>query len=163
VSSPSTRIRKTNEDEIPTIVHLINLAYSVENFARGDRISEAVAQNKLLEPESTFLVVEEQAPDAARLMGAVFVVVRGDRGYFGPLAVDPAAQGRGLGKALVAAAEAYCRDRHCRRVDLDVVNIREELLTFYRSLGYEVTGRADYPRPERLNRPVHLVLMSKQL
>ena len=89
--------------------------------------------------------------------------VREDRGYFGMLAVDPACQGRGFGRALVRAAEAHCKAMGCGVMDLDVVDLRRELTTFYASLGYEATGESPYPHPEYTKRPVRLIHMSKTL
>jgi GNAT superfamily N-acetyltransferase len=51
------------------------------------------------------------------------------------LAVDPAHQGKGLGRAMVKSAENYCRQQRCKAMDLSVLSLRPELLPFYRKLG----------------------------
>ena len=43
------------------------------------------------------------------------------------LSIDPARQGHGLGRQLIAAAEAHCRNAGCREMELEVVNLRTEL------------------------------------
>ena len=91
------------------------------------------------------------------------VEVRGDRGYFGLLSVDPAHQGQGLGRVLVEAAEARCRAAGCRALDIDVVNLRTELPPFYAKFGFRPTGTTPFPAPSKLKQPVHLVVMSKPL
>ncbi len=112
-------------------------------------------------PASGFLVI--QRTDGDGLAGAVYVEVRGDRGYFGLLSVDPSHQGQGLGRVLVEAAEARCRAAGCRALDIDVVNLRTELPAFYAKFGFRPTGVTPFPAPSKLKQPVHLVLMSKSL
>jgi ribosomal protein S18 acetylase RimI-like enzyme len=163
---PSTvpSFRTALNADIPSIVEVINRAYRVEAaFVVGDRTSPDAVATMLAEPNSAFLVAESAGSPPANLTGAVFVQVRGDRGYFGPLAVDPAHQGKGLGRRLVGAAEDYCRSRGCRYLDLDVLDVRAELLVLYRLLGFEATGTAAYPKPERLRQAARLILMTKAL
>jgi GNAT superfamily N-acetyltransferase len=62
------------------------------------------------------------------------------------LAVDPAAQGRGAGRALLAHAEAEARRSGARALLLHTVAKYDHLLRFYRSAGFEVTHTG--PRPK---------------
>ena len=77
--------------------------------------------------------------------------------------MDPTLQGRGIGRRLVAAAESWCRERGCTAMELEVVNVRAELPPFYRALGYEESGRLEFPRPDKLLGEAHLVVMRKAL
>jgi ribosomal protein S18 acetylase RimI-like enzyme len=56
------------------------------------------------------------------------------------LYVDTAAQGRGIGRALVKAALAHPRLAQARRVFLQVWSENARALKLYRSLGFEVVG-----------------------
>ena len=112
-------------------------------------------------PDAGFLVVDNANP--GRLAGAVFVETRGARGHFGLLAVDPGQQGKGLGRRLVAAVEAHCRQASCRVVELEVFDVRTELHPFYASCGYVAGGDVSFARPELLLKPAHLVKMRKAL
>src|SRR2546430_7163249 len=57
------------------------------------------------------------------------------------LAVVPGHQRKGVGRALVAAAEAFAWERECRRVEGTSGDHREDAHTFYRALGYDVDER----------------------
>ncbi len=96
--------RTASAADVPTLERLINAAYVVERFFKvGDRITaDGVRMQQAM---GTFLLLErDDGP-----VGAVYVEVRGDRGYIGLLSVDPPHQGGGCGRALMAAAEDYCR------------------------------------------------------
>jgi predicted GNAT family N-acyltransferase len=53
------------------------------------------------------------------------------------VAVDPASQGSGVGKALVAASEAFAHQRGFRKM---ILHARETAVPFYLKLGYEIVG-----------------------
>jgi N-acetylglutamate synthase-like GNAT family acetyltransferase len=150
--------RRATVSDVPALTALINVAYEVEKFFKiGDRTDEGEIGDRL--DESAFLVREEDGV----LVGCVHVVINGDRGYFGLLAVHPSKHRQGLGARLVAAAEAFCRDAGCRSMDLSVVHLRTELPPFYRALGYTESGAAPFPHPERASQPCHMIVMSKTL
>ena len=68
------------------------------------------------------------------------------------LSVDPQRQGGGYGRALMAAAEEYCRRNGARLADLRIVNLREELPPFYRRLGYIESGTEPFSEPAQATR-----------
>jgi GNAT superfamily N-acetyltransferase len=144
---------------------LINRAYRVEDFfVSGDRTHDEDIRKRLATPNACFLVIDDaDSSTVGMLAGSVYVEIRGERGYFGLLSVDPDRQKRGLGRALVSAVEEYCRAAGCRFLDLDLVNLREELPAFYAGLGFAPVGKAAFPTTQRLLRDAHLVLMSKPL
>lgn len=146
--------------DVPRLAALINRAYRVEEFfVRGERTSEADVLRRLSRPGTAFLVLD----DGEALIGAIFVDIMNGRGYFAMLAVDPDRQGQGLGRTMVTAAESFCRERGCKHMDLDVVNLRQELPAFYDRLGYAPHGMAPFQEPSKLKRPAHLVKMTKPL
>jgi GNAT superfamily N-acetyltransferase len=152
--------------DVTELVRVINLAYAVEaDMFVGQRTSEADVRERVARPNAVFLVVPDEAVGGTPgpLAASVYVETRGDRGYFGMLAVDPTHQGQGLGRALVRAAETYSRGVGCTAMDLDVVDLRSELTVYYGSLGYEAIGESQYARPEQTKRPVRLIHMSKPL
>jgi GNAT superfamily N-acetyltransferase len=92
----------------------------------------------------------------------VYLERRGDRVYLGMLAVSPAAQGRGLGKRMMAAAEQHTAALGCRAIDIRIVNRRTELPPLYRALGFVDNGIAPFDDPQ-LIKPCHFILMSKEV
>jgi ribosomal protein S18 acetylase RimI-like enzyme len=155
-------VRRARPDDAPALAQLVNRAYEVEGFfVDGNRTTaEEIAT---LVARGTFLVLERSVEnDDAVLAAAVYVDHGPDGGYIGMLSVDPALQGQGLGTRLVRIAEAMCEAMEATSVRLRIVNLREELARWYRSLGYEEAGTFPYDgRP--VKQPCHFVEMTKQL
>ena len=84
--------------------------------------------------ESTVLVGELDGRIAATVMAGH----DGHRGMLYYVAVDPAKQGEGLGKAAVKAAEAWLAARGVWKINLLVRAENEKVRGFYETLGYEV-------------------------
>jgi GNAT superfamily N-acetyltransferase len=154
------RPRRAGPDDIDDIVRVVNRAYRVEDFfVTGDRTDPRDITERMSNPHACFLVID----DSSHLAASVYVEVRGKRGYFGLLAVDPDRQGRGLARVLIAAVEAHCRAAGCQDLDLDIVDLREELPAFYARLGFTPVATAPFPHPVKLKREAKLVLMTKAL
>lgn len=140
------------------IARVVNAAYQVERFfVEGNRTSSAKVRE--LMRDSRFLVAES---DDGRLLGCVNVTTGGERSSFGMLAVEPGSQGHGIGRALIAAAETLARQAGCRVMDIQVVNLRADLLRYYPQLGYQPAGVAPYDHRPVL-RECHFVKMSRPL
>lgn len=154
-------VRIATSSDVSELVRIVNLAYRVEDFfINGNRTTDAEIRNKLATPGASFLVVDG---DAAALAAAVYFEIRGDRGYFAMLSVDPAHQKRGLARLLIEAIVDRSRTAGCRSLDIEVVDLRAELPAFYRQFDFVATGTAPFPDPHKLTRPAHLVRMSKEL
>jgi ribosomal protein S18 acetylase RimI-like enzyme len=153
------QVRVATTEDAPALAKLISLAFQVEAFFKiGDRTNADEVRELMRNGE--FLILEDPP---GTLAGTVYVKVAGDRGYFGMLAIDPALQGKGLGRALVEEAESRCRAAGCRHMDIEVVNLREELPPYYRRLGYVETGTAPFPDMEHASKPCHFIVMRKPL
>jgi len=76
--------------------------------------------------------------DDSRLIGAVMVGYDGHRGWINYLAVHPDHRRRGLGRALMAAAEHRLAEFGCPKVNLQVRASNQEAVAFYRRIGYSV-------------------------
>src|SRR5260221_3911604 len=158
--SAASGFRTAGPADVSAIVALVNEAYRVEAFfVRGPRTDEKEVVG-LLETGG-FLLAE--GPDG--LEGCIYVEPRGTVGYFGLLSVTTVRRGRGLGRRLIAAAEAGLRGARCQIVEILVVNLRKELFPFYAALGYAEAGAAGLPGSQeaRLLPPPHLRLTRETL
>ena len=173
-TSTSTRlvatVRRAVDSDIPEIVKLINRAYEVEGFFVNGVRTDASSIRRMM-AEGTFLVLDavdrtgECGGDHTTrgLAASIYVKTEGSRGYFGLLSVGPAFQSSGLGRRLVAVAEALCEAEGCESMDLQVVNLRTELPPWYRSLGYTEYGTEPFPDSPPPKLPCHFILMTKSL
>jgi len=151
-----TRVAEPQDAE--NIARLVNDAFRPERFFIYQDRTNPEKVHDLLQ-KGKFLLAEE----AGALVGCVYVEKRGERGYFGLLAVDPVRQKAGWGSFLIAAAEDDRRAAGCRVMDLTIVNLRQELPGYYRRFGYEESGTLPFPADQLSKIPCHLVRMSKPL
>jgi GNAT superfamily N-acetyltransferase len=92
------------------------------------------------EPETSLLVAEEEPGNP---LGYVFSSTREDyftherHAHVEVLAVEPSAQGKGVGRLLMDAAEAWARSRGYRRITLNVFAQNERARQIYERFGYE--------------------------
>jgi ribosomal protein S18 acetylase RimI-like enzyme len=152
----STSVRRATSADAAALAVLVNAAFAVEEFfVDGDRTSAAELAKMM--DAGMFLVLDHSD---GRIAAAVYVDA--GSGYFGMLSVLPELQGHGLGKRLVRIAEALCEASGCATMSIRIINLREELARWYRSLGYRETGVTPYTH-RSLKRPAHFVEMQRSL
>jgi ribosomal protein S18 acetylase RimI-like enzyme len=153
-SDLAVSVRLATLADASAVAELVNRAYAIEDFfVEGERTN--VREIGEMMEVGSFIVLEHSAGLAA----AVYVE---RSGYLGMLSVDPRFQNHGLGTRLVRIVEALSEASGCSSVSLRVVNLREGLCRWYRSLGYVEYGTSPYA-----HRPVkhacHFVEMRKIL
>ena len=89
-------------------------------------------ERKLVHDPDGLLVLEADGC----LAGSVMVGYDGHRGWVNYLAVDPAWQGRGLGRMLMDKAEQRLLALGCPKVNLQIRTSNEHAVAVYRHLGY---------------------------
>jgi ribosomal protein S18 acetylase RimI-like enzyme len=144
----------------PRLIELINAAFAIETFLEGTRTDEERLAAMMQKGE--VLLAEDPS---GRILASVYAELRGNRGYLGMLAVDPAHQRAGLGKHMLSAAEERFRAKGCEAVDISVLNRRPELLPIYRRLGFVETGTEEFcpSRPLNDGLDCYCIVMSKAL
>ena len=85
------------------------------------------------------------------IVSSVMVGHDGHRGWLYYVAVAPAFQGTGIGKATVRAAETWLKERGIWAINLNIRSENEKVRAFYAALGYElrdviVMGKRDIDR-----------------
>ena len=110
----------------------------------GQRIDADGLAGVIGDPTQVVVLAERDGD----LVGCVSVTDKGDRlAYLGMLTVDPAQQGGGLGRRLIAAAESEATSRFgATRMEMTVIAQRAELIAWYERCGYALTGeRRPFP------------------
>ena len=162
------------ETDHPEIIHLANLAYrgvdtpgwtTEAAYIQGDRLTPTRLRDDLAaQPDAHLLLYRDDADGP--LLGTVWLEPEGDAWYLGLLTVHPQMQNRQLGRAILAAAEAYAQERGARRIRMSVVNVRDTLIAWYERRGYALTG-ATAPFPDqfgkRLRDDLCFVMLEKAL
>lgn len=151
--------------DLPALCRLVNLAYRPGNghagwthesaLVHGARTDEAQLAAVLAAPGQILLGWQ-----AGQLVACVHIEPADAYGYIGMLAVDPACQAGGIGKAMLTHAEATLA-AHYRlpRARISVLAGRPELRAYYLRRGYLPTGeRQPYPLEAGVGQPLDATL-----
>jgi len=106
-----------------------------------DRMSARQFRRHLASPTAAVLVAE----DANGLLGSALVFFRtgSAQARLYSLATAAAARGRGVGRALLSAAESAARARRCRRFRLEVRQDNTAAVRLYETHGYQRIAALD--------------------
>jgi GNAT superfamily N-acetyltransferase len=137
-------------EDVAAVVAVVESAYrgdasragwTTEADLLGGQRTDAEAVTELITtPGSVVLVVE-----AGDELVACCNLARhhGGAAYLGLFAVRPDAQGRGLGRAVVAEADRLARTWGADRIRMTVISLRADLLEWYARLGFVPTGETE--------------------
>ncbi|MGZ0018478.1 GNAT family N-acetyltransferase [Nitrosomonas sp. wSCUT-2] len=144
------RVEKAAFHHAQAISDLINLTYRGTDgwtteaaIIQGDRTNRQEIEAALRNPDACFLIVQF----SQRLASCIYVAREKEHAFIGFFAVHPSLQQQGLGKFMLAQAEAFaCRSRGVQKLVMFVISQRPELIAFYHRRGYRSTGRVEaYP------------------
>ncbi|ASU35635.1 GNAT family N-acetyltransferase [Mucilaginibacter xinganensis] len=140
-------VTKALQTDVPALNLLVNSAYRGEtsklgwtteaNLLDGMRIDEETLTGYFNDPVVTIL---KNTDENDLINGCVYLEVRGDKLYVGMFSVSPLLQGKGIGRDLLLAAEAYAKQVNCHTLTMTVISIRHELISWYERRGYKATG-----------------------
>jgi [ribosomal protein S18]-alanine N-acetyltransferase len=122
------RIRRARLADLDSLVALERRSFTTDHLSRRQY------RHHLLSRTAAVLA----AVDESGLLGkaVVFFRAHGDIARLYSIAVGHEARGRGLGEALLAAAEAAARRRNCRRMRLEVRQDNAGAIRLYERQGY---------------------------
>jgi ribosomal protein S18 acetylase RimI-like enzyme len=171
-------IRLARPADLPLLHPVIERAYRGDaarqgwtfesDLLEGQRTDIATLSAILDSPADRLLVAER---DGA-LIGCVQVTDKGapahgseatHGAYLGLLCVDPSLQAAGLGRALLAAAEALAAQTFsARQIEMTVIDQRAELIAYYERRGYVRTGETR-PFPLDVTPPLRMTVLARRL
>lgn len=138
-------VREATPGDVDALVRIVNAAYrggggwtTERHLVAGRRIDVDGLRAMLASRDESVLVAA--FPDAP--CGCIHVRrVAPETCEFSLLAVDPALQGAGVGRMLLAHAQTHARERFgAALARLHVITARPELLAWYARRGYARTG-----------------------
>ncbi|MDJ1137278.1 GNAT family N-acetyltransferase [Streptomyces iconiensis] len=139
--------RSAVEDDVPALTVLVESAYRGDASRAGWTTEADLLEGQRTDPDG----IEAVVTDAASIMLVVErddeliaccqLEHRGEEAYFGMFAVRPLLQGGGLGRAVLEEAERRVRaEWGVRRMVMQVIRQRDELIAWYERRGYMRTG-----------------------
>jgi len=164
-----------DEKDIASLVALMDSAYRGEHSKKGwtteadlfignKRTDETTVANIIKTPGSVFL---KYLNEEGVLEGCVFLHKKDKRIYLGMFSVSPLAQGKGIGKKMLAAADDYAKELNCSSIYMTVITVRKELIAWYERNGYQKTSKVlPFPLDERYGiptQPLEMLVLQKHL
>lgn len=135
---------------------LVNSAYRGESSKQGwtteadlldgTRVDSDLIAEQIKKDKNTIL--KYVADD--KILACVELTRKGDSLYLGMLTVNPALQGKGIGKEMLKAAERQALTQNCHTVFMTVISARKELIDWYVRHGFTNTGKR---KPFHFNDP----------
>jgi ribosomal protein S18 acetylase RimI-like enzyme len=144
---PDLTFFKATKAEAEQIVTFVNAAYRGE-FSRYGWTTEAdLLDGRRTDTQQILSLFEDSnalfllCRVDTELQGSVYLHKEDDGVHIGMLAVNPLQQNRGIGKALLHAAELTAQQTWAaNRLLMSVIPCRHELIAYYQRRGYKRTG-----------------------
>jgi predicted N-acetyltransferase YhbS len=137
-------LQPVTTDDLPALLAVIQTAYAEydgkldpPSGARNESVTK-LAQ-KLNEGHALKALLDDQ------IVGCVFYENRGDRVYFGRLAVLPAYRRQGIARQLVEGVEQYAADQQIAQVTMGVRLALPGHIDYYTRLGYQISQYRCHP------------------
>ena len=151
-NKPMVIFRNAVQADASNIADLVNGAYRGESskvgwtteadILGGQRTDADKVVTIIAADDQCVLLVEtgDDVGEPRPLLGCAHLTFHADHVCFGMLSVSPIAQGKGIGRQLLAEIEAIAAARGLGRVVMTVIHLRHELIAYYVRRGYVPTG-----------------------
>ncbi len=132
-ATAQVRVRRAELSDLDDLVALEDATFD------SDRMSRAQYRRHLDSDTAQVLVA---SANHRNFLGTAVVFLRRNHGVarLYSIASKPEARGKGVGTALVEAAEAFARQRRCRVLRLEVRSDNHSAMRLYERLGYHRIG-----------------------
>jgi len=128
------RIRRMTETDIPAVTSVDNAAFEPLWHNSLDTLQRAFSQ----------ALVVTVAETREGIIGYQLTTGHGQRAHLARLAVHPALQGRGVGRALLSDLFAYLMRTGTTRLSVNTQSDNRSSLKLYQNMGFNRTGE-EYP------------------
>jgi ribosomal protein S18 acetylase RimI-like enzyme len=165
-------ITRAEKEDAAAVTRLINSAYRGETANLGWTSESDYMEGLRMTDEDMERLIDQPhignfkcCTPEEEIVGFISLEQRPGFLYLSLLTVSPLAQAGGIGKHLLAFADAHARSLSKPAILLTVVNIRTELIAWYERRGYLATGET-MPFPIGASRPkvpVYLIEMKKEI
>ncbi|MBU0497175.1 MAG: GNAT family acetyltransferase [Candidatus Thermoplasmatota archaeon] len=92
---------------------------------------------KINHADDLFFVAEHKKT----LVGTIIAGYDGHRGWIYSLAIDPRYRRKGIGTLLMKKAITILHNKGCLKVNLQITGNNQDLITFYKTLGFTIEDR----------------------
>lgn len=141
-------------EDVPAVAALIERGYRQPDPATAWTDESALLSGPRSNPTTVARMQSDErfrfvlAEDAGVLVGSALIERTGDgEAHFGMFAIEPARQGGGVGRQLLAESERMAAALwSTRRMSMHVISVRTELIDWYVRRGYARTGES-HPFP----------------
>lgn len=139
--------RAASANDVTAIVALVESAYRGDasragwtteaDLLDGQRVDAQGVAEIIAKPHSRVLLGES----GGALLVCAQIEKQSDAGYFGMFSVRPSLQGGGVGRRMLAEAERIAREEWmCTKMEMTVISVRDDLISWYERRGYRRTG-----------------------
>jgi ribosomal protein S18 acetylase RimI-like enzyme len=167
-------ITKAVVEDAPELNSLVNSAYRGDSSRQGWTTEADLLDGTRIDANGIAELIKTQGTtllkyvDEDKILGCVELKKSEGKLYLGMLTVRPNLQGKGIGKALLNAAEVEAKNLSCTSIYMTVISVRKELIDWYIRHGYQLTGeRKPFaftdPRFGQPKMKLEFVVMEKKL
>jgi len=136
--SPAVAIRPAVADDAPALARLLaHLGYPADPADLPDRLLRLRSGGD----DAFVAVIDGETAGLATVHSRAVLHLARPVAQLTALVVPPERRGRGVGRALVAAAEQWARAQGAERLVVTTALHRADAPLFYERLGFEHTGR----------------------
>ncbi len=139
-------ISRATLEDVLALNSLVNLAYRGESSKKGWTTEEHLLGGVRITKDELIQSIQKtdtsilKYTEAEQILGCMMLVEKENALYLGMLTVSPDLQGGGIGKKMLKSAEIFAKEKGISKIEMTVISIRFELISWYERHGYVKTG-----------------------